>query len=533
MSGTDVVVLCRRAVNWLGASAKIEDSHFSRTYPLTQLLEEWQTCNPGLSFQAYRCSLHDIAAASWQAGGARVLRNSVQMLSDELLPADLIAELRQAEWVIPVDDDDWLSPKLPQALVQLSAAGEARLAIWDVLPLHVDADHCFVEPPRLYLNPEQSLAERVLFSCGYALSGALMARLSDEQLALCLLHHGVVSSLLSSVGAATVVPDVQSVYLRHPATAGSALEAGRQRRLFPFPLPDELKPLAAWALPSLQALLLQHQHAAALATAMAAVPQPQATPEPWVELPAGHPRLTLATLQQLLERQGLNLALAQALVLDEAEVAVQLSGDELHNITQQQTQRWQDEHEGQDPETPHEHAEFQQRLRWVQRQWRLQRFRELCFGDEVELRYLERKAELDRVVYSVLQVHDQGLAEELYQQIREGESEFAALAAVHSLGREAQSRGQIGPEPLGDQHPALVSRLRSGEPGQLWPPFEVEGIWVVLRLETASLSALDEPLRQRLLQELMDGWMEERTRQVLAGDVLPPLPLPKGMEVVA
>jgi hypothetical protein len=131
----------------------------------------------------------------------------------------------------------------------------------------------------------------------------------------------------------------------------------------------------------------------------------------------------------------------------------------------------------------------------------------------------------------LLQVQEQGLAEELYQQIREGESDFADLAAVHSLGREAQSRGQFGPEPLGDQHPELASRLRSGHPGQLWPPFEVETIWVVLRLETAALSVLDEPLRQRLQQELMEAWMQERTRQILSGEPLPPLPLPKGMEV--
>ena len=79
----------------------------------------------------------------------------------------------------------------------------------------------------------------------------------------------------------------------------------------------------------------------------------------------------------------------------------------------------------------------------------------------------------------------------------------------------------------------MASRLRSGKPGQLWPPFEVAGVWVVLRLETASMAALDEPLRQRLLQELLDAWMEERTRQILAGEVLPPLPLPKGFEVAA
>ncbi len=531
--GSEVLVLCRRAVDWSSAIAEAEDSHFSRTYPLSPLLLEWHAANPGLTFHAYRHTLQAIAAASWQAGGARVLRNEVAMLSDEQLPAGLLAQIRQADWVIPIDDDDWLSPTLPNTLVQLSASADAGLAIWDVLPLHVDADHCFVEPPRLYLNPDQPLSERVVFSCGYALSGKLIARLSDEHLALALLHHGLVSSLLASLGTATVVPDVQAVYLRHPATAGSALEQGRQRQLMAFPVPSELIGQVPWALPMLQAMRMAHQHAVAMAEALNLERSPAQPEEPWVELPPGQPRLPLASLQQLLERQGLNVALAQALVLDEAERAIALTTSEQQALQDQQAQRWRDEHDGKDPCDQRERADLEQRQSWLERQNRLQRFRELCFGDEVELRYLERKAELDRVVYSVLQVVDPGLAEELYQQIREGEQSFADLAAAHSLGREAQSRGQIGPEPLGDQHPEVASRLRSGKPGQLWPPFEVEGIWVVLRLETAALAALDEPLRQRLLQELMDAWMEERTRQILAGEALPPLPLPKGMEAAA
>ena len=514
-------------MDWPAASWQEGDSHFAQAHPIAGLLERWQHSNPRCSFQQYRAGLEAIASASWQASGARVLRNPVPMDGDVALTPELMAQLRQAAWVIPIDDDDWLSPHLPQALQQLS---DARLALWDVLPLHIDADHCFMEPARTFLDPQRPLAEQVVLSCGYAISHGLMADLSDEQLAACLLHHGAVSTLLADEGTAAVLPDVQAVLLRHPASAGSALEPQRQRRLFAFAIPADLAERAPWALQPLQALRLQHQGAEALAS-LAAAPEP--APDPWVELPPGQPRLPLEHLQQLLERQGLNLALAQALVLDEAEQAVPLSQERCDELRAQQAQRWRDEHDGQDPRDGREQAELEQRQRLLLRQARLNRFRELCFGDEVELRYLERKADLDRVVYSVLQVADQGLAEELYQQIREGEAQFADLAAAHSLGREAQSRGQIGPEPFGDQHPELASRLRSGRPGQLWPPFEVEDIWVVLRLETATLSALDEPLRQRLLQELMQAWMEQRTRQILAGEVLPPLPLPRGMEEVA
>jgi len=523
--GSGVVVFCRRSVDWPTAEWLSESSHFAQAHPVAALLEQWQLSNPTLAFQHYRASLEEIAAASWQAGGARVLRNPVAMDGDVALTPDLMTELRQAAWVIPIDDDDWLSPHLPAALHNLTAA---RLAIWEVLPLHVDADHCFVEPARAFLDPQKPLAEQVLLSCGYALSHGLMASLSDEQLAGCLLHHGAVTQLLSNEGSASVVPDVQAVFLRHPASAGSALEAKRERLLFPFARPPELADRAAWVLQPLQALQFLHQQAFALASIPAPV---AAAPDAWVELPPGQPRLSLPHLQHLLVRQGLNLALAQALVLDEAEQAVSLPAGRLEELHQQQAQQWRDEHDDHAPRDQREQAELELRQARLVRQARLQRFRELCFSDEVELRFLERKADLDRVVYSVLQVTEQGLAEELYQQIREGEALFSDLAAAHSLGREAQSRGQIGPEPLGDQHPELASRLRSGQPGQLWPPFEVETIWVVLRLETASFATLDEPLRQRLLQELMEAWMAERTRQILAGETLPPLPLPKGMEV--
>ena len=521
----DVVVLCRRSVDWPLATWATESSHFAQAHPIGALLERWQQRNPLTPFHHYRRSLEAIAAASWQAGGAAVLRNPVAMDGDVALTPELMAQLRQAAWVIPIDDDDWLSPHLPKALQQLP---DARLALWEVLPLHIDAHHCFAEQARTFLDPKRPLAEQVVLSCGYALSQSLMADLSDDQLAACLLHHGAVSSLLADEGAAAVLPDVQAVLLRHPASAGSALEPERERQLLPFELPTELQSLAPWALQPLQALQLHHHH-----HAPELAPTPPPAPEPWVELPPGKPRLPLEKLQQLLESQGLNLALAQALVLDEAEQAVQLSAARAEELEAQQAQRWRDEHQGLDPRDPREAAELEQRQRLLLRQARLNRFGELCFGDEVELRYLERKAELDRVVYSVLQVQEPGLAEELYQQIREGEADFADLAAAYSLGREAQSRGQIGPEPLGDQHPELASRLRSGNPGQLWPPFEVEGIWVVLRLETSTFSALDEALRQRLLQELMDAWMQERTRQILAGEPLAPLPLPKGMEVLA
>ena len=74
---------------------------------------------------------------------------------------------------IPIDDDDWLSPHLPQALMQLPAA---RLALWEVLPLHVDANHCFSEQARAFLDPQRPLAEQVVLSCELSCQPRLVSR---------------------------------------------------------------------------------------------------------------------------------------------------------------------------------------------------------------------------------------------------------------------------------------------------------------------------------------------------------------------
>ncbi|MGA0021405.1 MAG: peptidylprolyl isomerase [Vulcanococcus sp.] len=522
-----MVVLCRRWVDWLSAEARGEQSQFALTYPIQPMLEQWLLCNPGTTFQSYRQQLHQIAAASWQSGGATVLHNPVAMERDAQLAAPLLAKCREADWVIPIDDDDWLSPHLPSQLLALQASSTARLAIWDVLPVHVDADHCFAEAPRAFLNPDASLTERVAFSCGYALSRALMADLSDLQLAGCLLHHSDVTSLLGQEGAAVVLPDVQAVNLRHPATAGSLLEPGRERRLFAFPAPAEMVAVAPWVLQPLQAMQILHANGAALAAAaLHQGPEPEPT-EAWVELPLGQPRIRLDDFHQLLDSQGLDRLLAQAIVLNEIEQAVALPQERVDQLRAERLQDWLDDHDGVRPTEVHEKAELERQVRLELRQARLRHFEEICFGDGVELRYLERKADLDQVVYSVIQVQEQGLAEEIYHQIREGEAQFGDLAVIHTLGREAQSRGQIGPEPMGRQHPELVSRLRSGSTGQLWPPFEAEGVWVVLRLEHAALMPLDGQVREQLLDELMQEWMDERIRILLSGEPLPALPFPQ------
>jgi parvulin-like peptidyl-prolyl isomerase len=159
----------------------------------------------------------------------------------------------------------------------------------------------------------------------------------------------------------------------------------------------------------------------------------------------------------------------------------------------------------------------------VSRQECLNRFAAQQFGAGIEEDFLKRKNELDTVVYSLLRVQDHGMARELWIQLSEGETTFAEAAARYSDGPEATTKGVIGPVPLGQLQPELAERLRSLRQGELREPLAAGPWWILLRLEQLTPAKLDGPMRQRLLQEQLDRWLEQRCTAILAGHHVDPL----------
>lgn len=247
------------------------------------------------------------------------------------------------------------------------------------------------------------------------------------------------------------------------------------------------------------------------------------TPE--VEITPGRPWLSVNETNRLARRHGLGAALAKAWVLEELLEAISLPDPEEKALMRQFLERQGIKNDDAVPGWLEARRISFDDLRAVAtRSRRLELFRQQRWGDEAEVRFLERKLELDQVVYSLLRTTDQDLAEELHQRILEGEADFADLAPHHSHGPERHSRGQIGPVPLAAGHESLVSRLRVGTPGQLWPPFQAGKTWVVLRLDVHIPAKLTDETRARMLDELFQQWLQERVKLLLEGEPLPALP---------
>jgi parvulin-like peptidyl-prolyl isomerase len=217
----------------------------------------------------------------------------------------------------------------------------------------------------------------------------------------------------------------------------------------------------------------------------------------------------------LLAKYGMLTQLAREIIIDRAIADIACTPEEenfartrfyqQHQITdEEQLQAWL-QRNGMNPE------QFQ---RLVVREVKIEKFKQQTWDNKLESYFLQVKERLDRVIYSLIRTKDQGIAQELYFRIQEGENTFAELARDYSQGAESQTGGLIGPVELNTPHPQIARILAASKPGQLWPPMPVGEWLVILRLEKYLASELDPPTQQRLRDELFQQWLAEELQQV-------------------
>ena len=147
---------------------------------------------------------------------------------------------------------------------------------------------------------------------------------------------------------------------------------------------------------------------------------------------------------------------------------------------------------------------------------RLRSLRRERFALRAAARFLERKNELDQVVYSLLRLESSFLARELYLQIESGESNFADLAQQYAEGPERNTNGIVGPVSLTQAHPVLVEKLRVAQPGVVLEPFRISDWWLVVRLERYSPATFTDEVSDQMCQEMFDAWIQQETSTILS-----------------
>jgi parvulin-like peptidyl-prolyl isomerase len=145
---------------------------------------------------------------------------------------------------------------------------------------------------------------------------------------------------------------------------------------------------------------------------------------------------------------------------------------------------------------------------------KLDRFKQERFAGKVDSYFLQRKSQLDRATYSLLRVRDIYLAQELFFRLQAEETTFSELVYQYSQGQEAETGGSIGPHELSIPHPTLAQKICSLKPGQLAPPLQVADWFVVVRLDKYFPAQLDKQMRERLIEELYNRWIQQQLNQL-------------------
>ena len=136
------------------------------------------------------------------------------------------------------------------------------------------------------------------------------------------------------------------------------------------------------------------------------------------------------------------------------------------------------------------------------------------FEDKTEDFFKKRKEDFDKYIYSLIQVKDQNLAQELYLKLESNESEFSTLAKEYSLGPEKYRNGIEGPILISNINPKIKEVLRATDKGLVCEPFNINDTWIVLRLEEIIYAELNETMKKNLSNELFELFLEKLTREI-------------------
>jgi parvulin-like peptidyl-prolyl isomerase len=139
---------------------------------------------------------------------------------------------------------------------------------------------------------------------------------------------------------------------------------------------------------------------------------------------------------------------------------------------------------------------------------KLQKFKQAGWGHKVSSYYETVKDRFQQVSYSILQVEDCLIAQELFFRVQSCEQSFADIAIEYSQDRSAQNGGLIGAIFLKEVDPNIVGILIQLKPGELSTLFQLNGYYGFIRLNEIKLPQLDENMHQLLLDELFEDWMQ-------------------------
>ncbi|MEG4084841.1 peptidyl-prolyl cis-trans isomerase [Microcoleus sp. POL10_C6] len=134
-------------------------------------------------------------------------------------------------------------------------------------------------------------------------------------------------------------------------------------------------------------------------------------------------------------------------------------------------------------------------------------------ADEVQNYFDQRKADLERVVFSRIVVESVDSARNLKEKAEQG-ADFNQLAKEHSIVDDAIVGGVMAPIIRSQMPEVIREAMRSAQPGQLVGPLQIEQRYCLLRVEQCLPASLDGSLKCEIEEQIFQQWLTEKLQQV-------------------
>lgn len=132
---------------------------------------------------------------------------------------------------------------------------------------------------------------------------------------------------------------------------------------------------------------------------------------------------------------------------------------------------------------------------------------------EVQNYFDQRKADLERVVFSRIVVDSIDTAQNLKEKVEQG-ADFSQLAKEHSIVDDAIVGGVMAPMIRSQMPEAIREATRSAQVGQLIGAIEIEQRYCLLKVEQCLPATLEGSLKREIEEQIFQQWLTEKLQQV-------------------
>lgn len=146
---------------------------------------------------------------------------------------------------------------------------------------------------------------------------------------------------------------------------------------------------------------------------------------------------------------------------------------------------------------------------------RVIRYREERWGPRAQSLYLKNKEKYDSIVYYRLECGDSDIMQEVYFRIKDREETWEELAKQFYPNDPAKS-ARIGPVPTSSVEGQLITIMKDEGRGRVTSPVRINNQFVVTQLVEFEVANFDENLRELILRDECDKWLEEACNKTLS-----------------